>query len=53
MFKVLYQQLRGILTMPFERQLTTEDFTDIDVRPAPRHLTYFCTLLFLSDKPSF
>ena len=53
MFKVLYQQLRGILTTAFERELTTEDFTDIDVRPAPRHLTYFCMLLFLSNKPSF
>ena len=53
MFKDLYQQLRGTLTTAFERHLTTEDFTDMDVKPAPRRLTYYCMLLFLSNKPSF
>ena len=52
-FKVLYQQLRGNLTTAFERHLITEYFMDIDVRLAPRHLTYYCMLLFLSNKPSF
>ena len=37
MFKVLYQQLRSTLTAAFERHLTTEDFIDIGVKPAPRH----------------
>ena len=30
MFKVLSRQLRGILTMAFERHLIIEDFTDMD-----------------------
>ena len=29
-FKVLLQQLRGILTTTFKRHLTIEDFTDMD-----------------------
>ena len=53
MFKVLYQQLRGNLTTAFERHLTTEYFMNIGVELAPRHLTYYCMLLFLSNKPSF
>ena len=53
MFKVLYQQLRGNLTTEFERHLTTEYFMDIGVELPPRHLTYYCMLLFLSNKPSF
>ena len=52
-FKVLYDQLRGTLTTAFERHLTTDDFTDIGVKPAPRHLTYYSMLLFLSSKPDF
>ena len=52
-FKVLYQQLRDTLTMAFERHLTIEEFTDMGVKPAPRHLTYHCMLLILSNKPSF
>ena len=36
-FKILYQQLRSTLTTAFERHLTTEDFMDIGVKPAPRH----------------
>ena len=54
MFTVLYQQLRGTLTRAFERlKITSEDFTEMGVNPAPRHLTYCCMLLFLSNKPSF
>ena len=53
MFKVLYQQLRSTLTTTFERHLTTEDFMDIGAKPALRHLTYYCMLFFLSNKPSF
>ena len=53
MFKVLYQQSRVNLTTAFERHLTTEYFMDIGVKLAPRHLTYYCMLLFLSNKPSF
>ena len=53
MFKVLYQQLRGNLTTAFERHLTTEYFMDTGVKLAPRHLTYYCMLLFLSEKPGF
>ena len=54
MFKVLYQQLRGTLTTTFERHLTTEDFTDIGAKPAPRNLTYhLMLLLFLSNKAGF
>ena len=53
MLKVLYQQLRCTLTTVFERHHITEGFTDIGVKPAPRHLIYYCMLLFLSDKPSF
>ena len=39
--------------MAFERHLTIEDFTDMGVKPAPRHLTYYCMLLILSNKPGF
>ena len=53
MFKVLYQQSRLNLTTAFKRHLTTEYFMDIDVKFALRHLTYYCMLLFLSNKPSF
>ena len=53
MFKVLYQQSRINLTTAFERHLTTEYFMDISVKLAPTHLTYYCMLLFLSNKPSF
>ena len=49
MFKVFYQQLRGTLTTPFDRYLTTEYFTDIGVKLAPRHLTYYCMLLSLKQ----
>ena len=53
-FKVLSQQLQGTLTTTFKRHLTTEDFTDMDQRESARiHLTYYCMLLFLSNKPSF
>ena len=34
-FRVLSQQLRGTLTTAFERHLTIEDFTNMDVKPAP------------------
>ena len=51
-FKVLYQQLRDNLTTAFERHHTTEYFMDIGVKLAPRHLTYYCMPLFLSNKPS-
>ena len=51
--KVLFQQLRGTLTPAFESHLKTEDFTDTGVKPAPRHLIYYCMLLFHSNKPSF
>ena len=53
MFKVLYQQSRVNLTAEFERHLTTEYFMDIGVTLATRHLTYYCMLPFLSNKPSF
>ena len=56
MFKVLSQQLRGTLITACERYPTIEDITDmvnIGVKPAPRRLTYYCMLLFLSNKPSF
>ena len=53
LFQVLFQQLRGNLTTAFERHLITEYFVDIGVKLAPRHLTYYCMLLFLSNKPSF
>ena len=36
-FKILYQQLRSTLKTAFERHLTTEDFMDIGVKPAPTH----------------
>ena len=36
-----------------KRHLTTEDFMDTGVKPAPIHSTYYCMLLFLSNKPSF
>ena len=51
MFKVLYQQLQSTLTTAFERHLATENFMDVSVKPASR--TYYCILLFLSNKPSF
>ena len=53
MLRVLYQQSQVNLTTAFERHLTTEYFMDIGVKLAPRHLTYYCMLLFLSNKPSF
>ena len=53
MFKVLYKLLHGPLIKAFEKHLTTEDFTDIGVKPAPRQLTYYCMLFFFSNKPSF
>ena len=53
MLKVPYQQSQVNLTTAFERHLTTEYFMDIGVKLAPRHLTYYCMLLFLSNKPSF
>ena len=39
--------MRGTLTTAFERHFTIEDFTVMDVKHAPRHLTYYCMLLFL------
>ena len=53
MFKVLYQQSRVNLTTAFERHLATEYCMDIGIKLEPRHLTYYCVLLFLSNKPSF
>ena len=53
MFKVLYQQSRVNLTAAFERHLTTEYFMHIGVKLSPSHLTYYCMLFFLSNKPSF
>ena len=53
MFKFLYQQSRVNLATAFERHLTAEYFMDIGVKLAPRHLTYYSMLLFLSNKPSF
>ena len=53
MFQVLYQQLRGNLTTAFEKHLITEYFMEIGVKLAPKHLTYYCMLLFLWNKPSF
>ena len=53
MFKVIYQQSRVNLTTAFEIHLITEYFIDVGVKLAPRHLTYYCMLLFLSNKPSF
>ena len=53
MFKVVFPLLRRTLTTAFERHLTTVDFTDIGVKPAPRLLTYYCVFLFLSNRPSF
>ena len=53
LFGVLSQQLRDTLTTAFERHLTIENFTDMGAKPAPRHLTYYCMLLILSNKPSF
>ena len=55
-FKVLSEKLQGTLTTGFERHITIKDFTDMDqhrCRAAPVHLTYYCMLLFLSDKLSF
>ena len=88
MFKVLSQQLRGTLTMTFERHLTVADITAwINIRAnfflgikyyetkmvegaweviswtkigayfskniASRYFTFYCILLFPSNKPSF
>ena len=53
MFKVFYQQLRSILTTAFERHLTTEDFTDMGVKPAPRHLIYYLCFSFSQTSPVF
>ena len=41
MFKVLSQQLRGILKTAFERHLTIEDFTEMD-----QHRSRACTKEF-------
>ena len=46
------RHLTSNLTTAFERHLTTEYFMDIGVDLAPRHLTYYSMLLFLSNKPS-
>ena len=43
---------RHPLTIAFERHLATEGFTDIGIKSAPRHLTYYCMLLFLSSSTS-
>ena len=60
--KVLSQRLRGTLTTAFEKHLTVEHFTNLNQHTcracsseniSPRHLTYYCMLLFLSHKPSF
>ena len=53
MFNVLYQQLQGTLTVAFETHLTIEDFMGMGVKFEPRHLTFYCMLLILSNKPSF
>ena len=42
MYNALYQQLQDTLIRAFERHLTTEDFTNIVVKPAQRHLTCYC-----------
>ena len=47
MYNVLYQQLRGTLITAFERHLTNEDFTNIVVKPARRHLTCYCIMFFV------
>ena len=46
MFKVLSQQLRGTLTMEFERHLTIEDFTDMDQHRCRACITTFGLLLY-------
>ena len=48
MFKVLSQQLRGTLTMEFERHLTIEDFTDMDQHRSRACITTFSLLLYAS-----
>ena len=48
MFKVLSQQLRGTLTMEFERHLTIEDFTDMDQQRCRACITTFSLLLYAS-----
>ena len=48
MFKVLSQQLRGTLTMEFERHLTIEDFTDMDQHRCRACITTFSLLLYAS-----
>ena len=62
MFKIFLQYLWVTLTA-FERQLTIENFTGVVYQRrirayswktiAPRFFTYFCTLLFCSNTPSF
>ena len=47
MFKVLSQQLRGTLTT-FERQLTIEDFTDMDHYRCRACANTFVLLLYAS-----
>ena len=48
MFKVLSQQLRGTLTMEFERHLAIEDFTDMDQHRCRACITTFSLLLYAS-----
>ena len=47
MFKVLSRQLRSTLITALRTWINT------GVEPAIRNLTYYCMLLFLSNKPSF
>ena len=47
MFKVLSQQLRGILTTAFERHVIIEDFTDMDQRMCQTYTKTF-KLLYAS-----
>ena len=41
--------ITNTLTTAFEKHITTEDFMDISVKPAPRHWTYYCMLLSLKQ----
>ena len=53
MFKVLSQQLRGNLTRYLKNILQSKilrTWIDIGVKHVPRHFTYYCMLLFLSNK---
>ena len=61
-YKVLCRRLRDALKTAFEGHFTVEDFPDMNQQRcracssqniAPRHLTYYCMLLFLSHKPAF